>query len=442
MIKKPALFAILRTQNFWHRKVDFDYTFRPQYLNKIFEYLKSRAIVVLQGPRRVGKTVLLRLTIQNLMHSIDPKQILYVNLEDFRLYKFYSLELLDLIYSVYREEINPSGPVYFLLDEIQNIEKFEHFLRTKYDIPEETIHFIITGSNSTLLSEEISMRLTGRFVRLEIYPFSFREYLQYHKESTEIEDSSTIEYFNLEIHKAKWKHWFNRYYKNCMIPEYLENPTQERLQEYFDNIILKDIVGRFHIRNARLIKDLGIYFLSNVANLASQNLLRKTFDVSINTIKIYMEYMESAFLFFQVKKYDFSYKKQITSPRKIYCIDNGLIEMVSFKFSPNQGRLFENLVYIELKRLGYKVYYFRGKGECDFIVKDQDHLHVQTAIQVTVEMSNEITRNHEISGLIEALKELNLEEGYILTEDEYSTMFQEEFKIKIRPLWYWLLKKD
>ena len=322
----------------------------------------------------------------------------------------------------------------------QNISGFEHFLRTKYDSHKESIKFIITGSNSSLLSDEISSLLTGRISRLEIFPFSFREFLRYHNECSEIDDNEEISYFNLESSKIKLKHWFNRYYISSAIPEYLDNPIQERLQEYFDNIILKDIVGLYNIRNARIIKDLGIYLLSNAANLASYTSLRKTFDISINTLKSYLHYLESAYLFFQLKKFSFSYKKQITSPNKIYCIDNGLIDMVSFKFSPNQGRLFENLVYLELKREGNDVYYFQEKYECDFIVKDQ--LSVSNAIQVTVDMSNEKTHQREITGLLEALETFNLEEGFILTEDEYNTLEKGGYKIKIRPLWYWLLNKD
>lgn len=440
MIEKNELFAILRSVNYWNRDLDLDYVSRPIYLDKIIQNLQNKSILVIQGPRRVGKTVLLRLTIQNLLQSIDSKQILYVNFEDFRFYKHYSLELLDLIYTTYREEINPNKPMYFLLDEIQNISGFERFLRTKYDLLEESIKFIITGSNSTLLSKGISSLLTGRFMRFEIFPFSFREFLRYHKECSEVDDTSLKDYFDYEPQKTKLKYWLNQYYKTSAIPEYFENPSQERLQEYFDNILLKDVVELFNLRNIKVIKDLGIYLLSNATKLISHNSLVKTFDVSINTVKNYLDYLESAFLFFPLKKFSFSYSKQVTSPSKIYCVDNGLMQMVGFQFSKNQGRLFENLVFLELKRTGKEIYYFRGKGECDFIIRE--NLKVIDAIQVTTQMNNKKTREREFNGLIGALEEFELDEGYIVTEDEYANIKKNNYTIKIRPLWFWLLNKN
>jgi len=433
MIDISLLFDILREHNYWYNQPEFDYISRDEYLKAITPHLHKKSILVIQGPRRAGKTVLIKLIIREMLKSTDRNLILYINLEDYRLYRFYSIELLEKIYKVYREKINPSDKVYFFIDEIQNIEGFEHYLRTHCD-SENNIKFIITGSNSKLLSKELATLLTGRTLTFEIFPFSFKEFLKYNNE--EITDNS---YYSLEHKKHKLKHMFNIFNINGSIPEYLDNPAKERLEEYFENIILKVIVERYNIRNAKLIKELGIYLLSNACNLISYNSLSKLFDVSINTIKEYISYLEYAYLFFRLNKFSYSYKTHITKPSKIYCIDNGLINLVSFKFSENKGRLYENLVFLELMRRNHEIYYHSVKNECDFIVKRQ--LEIINAIQVAVNLTDEKTRKREINGLIEALKEYNLKEGLIITDDQYEDLIVDELKIKIRPLWFWLLNK-
>ncbi|MHA1107324.1 MAG: ATP-binding protein [Promethearchaeota archaeon] len=223
------------------------------------------------------------------------------------------------------------------------------------------------------------------------------------------------------------------------MPEYINNPKKERLEEYFENIILKDIVERYNIRNTKLIKDLGIYLLSNATNLISHGSLSKVFDVSINTIKEYISFLESAYLFFRLNKFSYSYKKQFKTSSKIYSIDNGLINLVSFKFSENKGRLFENLVFLELKRNNKEIYYHKIKKECDFIIKK--NLKITNAIQVSISLDLLKNKKREYEGLIEALNEYNLKEGLIITEDQYEDLKINGFKIKIRPLWFWLLNK-
>ncbi|MHA1376706.1 MAG: ATP-binding protein, partial [Promethearchaeota archaeon] len=244
---------------------------------------------------------------------------------------------------------------------------------------------------------------------------------------------------SLEPNIHKLKHLFNDYYTLGSIPEYINNPKKERLEEYFENIILKDIVERYNIRNTKLIKDLGIYLLSNATNLISHGSLSKVFDVSINTIKEYISFLESAYLFFRLNKFSYSYKKQFKTSSKIYSIDNGLINLVSFKFSENKGRLFENLVFLELKRNNKEIYYHKIKKECDFIIKK--NLKITNAIQVSISLDLLKNKKREYEGLIEALNEYNLKEGLIITEDQYEDLKINGFKIKIRPLWFWLLNK-
>ncbi len=372
--------------------------------------------------------------IKNLVkEKIKKEQILYVNLEDYRLYPFYSLELLGKILETYKENINPKQKTFFLIDEIQNVKGFEHFLRTLYD-QEKDIKLIITGSNSKLLSKELGSLLTGRISTITAFPFSFEEFLVFKNVILE-----TKEYLYLEQKKNILKKHFNRYLKFGAIPEFLKDEDPFfRLKEYLDNILFKDIVERFNIRNIRLIKELSLYLISNSSNVFSINRLSRMFKVSINTIQEYLSDLNMAYLFFYLDKFSFSVKERITTQSKVYTIDTGLMNAVGFKLSSGIGNLLENLVFLELLRNNKEVYYYsEAKRECDFIIKE--NLKVVEAIQVTKSLEN--TREREVEGLIMVLKRFKLKTGLILTQDEFNDVNHGRFKISIRPIWFWLLNK-
>jgi len=439
MLEKNLLFEILRDQNYWFK--DFtheEYIEREHYMGKMKELLHSKSITIVTGPRRTGKTVLLKQTINEMMENgVDREQILYLNLEDYRLYSHHSLELLSAVLETYKENINPKKKVYFFIDEIQNIEGFEHFLRTEYDRDaKEKIKFIITGSNSKLLSKELGTLLTGRTSTLTVYPFSFLEYLLYH--DVKINTSS---YFTLEYQKNEIKQLFNKYVAFGSIPEFLdETKPYDRLNEYIENIIFKDIVVRFNIRNARLVKELAIFFATNTAKTYSINKLAKTFKCSVNTIQEYIFDLEQAYLFFYLRQYSYSYKEHIKTKSKVYCIDTGLASATGFQFSRNHGRLLENAVFIELKRRNSDVYYHKGPKtgvECDFLIKEG--MYLTNAIQVTESLANPKTQKREINGLVDAAQQYGLEDGLILTDNEYDDMIQDGICIHVRPIWFWML---
>ena len=440
-MEREILFEILRSQNYWFKEpLPTEYIPRDTYIRKLNEVLDSRAIVVMKGPRRAGKTVLLDLmTRKMLKNGVDREQILYVNLEDYRFYRNYSLELLEDIYEVYRENINVEKKVYFIIDEIQNIEGFEHFLRTKYDAHED-IKFIITGSNARLLSKELGTLLTGRITTIEVFPLSFEEFLFFHRFVL----PQNRAYFGLESEKTSIKRMFNRYLRFGAIPEFLrEKEPEQRLKEYFENVIFRDVVERFNIRNVKLIKDLALYLATNSARMYSVNRLGRMFRASVNTIQTYLSELSMAYLFFYVDRFSFSLKEQMTSQSKVYCLDTGLMNAVGFRFSGDRGLLLENLVYLELLREGKEVYYHRQAKtgrECDFVVKEG--LGVREAIQVASTLEDKKTGEREIKGLIDALKTYHLKTGLILTEDTYETRDYEGFEIRIRPVWFWLLNKE
>lgn len=439
MLEKSLIFEILRDQNYWFK--DFtheEYIEREHYMGKMKELLHSKSITIITGPRRTGKTVLLKQTINEMVEDgVDREQVLYLNLEDYRLYSHHSLELLSAVLETYKENINPKKNIYFFIDEIQNIEGFEHFLRTEYDRDaKEKIKFIITGSNSKLLSKELGTLLTGRTSTLTVYPFSFREYLLYH--NVKINTSS---YFTLESQKNEIKQMFNKYVAFGSIPEFLdETKPYDRLNEYIENIIFKDIVVRFKIRNARLVKELAIFLATNTARTYSINKLAKTFECSVNTIQEYVFDLEQAYLFFYLRQYSYSYKEHIKTKSKAYCIDTGLACATGFHFSRNHGRLLENAVFIELKRRNSDIYYHKGARtgvECDFLIKEG--MHLTNAIQVTESLANPKTQKREINGLVDAAQQYGLEDGLILTDNEYDDMVQDGICIHVRPIWFWML---
>ena len=439
MLEKNRIFEILRDQNYWFKDVSHeDYVDRAHYMGKMKELLHSRSITIVTGPRRAGKTVLLKQVISGMMsEGVDREQILYLNLEDYRLYSHHSLELLSVVLETYKENINPKKNIYFFIDEIQNIEGFEHFLRTEYDRDgKEKIKFIITGSNSKLLSKELGTLLTGRTSTVTVYPFSFGEYLQYY--DVKLDMSS---YFTLEQRKNEIKQLFNKYVAFGSIPEFLdETKPYDRLNEYLENIIFKDIVVRFNIRNTRLVKELAIFLATNTAKTYSINQLSKTFKCSVNTIQEYLFNLEQAYLFFYLKQYSYSYKEQVTTQSKAYCIDTGLASATGFQFSKNNGRLIENSVFIELKRRGHDIYYHKNAKtgvECDFLIKEG--MHVTNAIQVTESLVNQDTRKREINGLLNAAQQYGLSAGLILTDNEYDDLMHGGINIQVRPIWFWML---
>jgi predicted AAA+ superfamily ATPase len=439
MLEKNLIFEILRDQNYWFKDFSYEeYIEREQYIVKMKELLISKSITIITGPRRTGKTVLLKQTIKKMIEEgVDREQILYLDLEDYRLYSHHSLELLSAVLETYKENINPKNNVYFFIDEIQNIEGFEHFLRTEYDRDTKAkIKFIITGSNSKLLSKELGTLLTGRTSTLNVYPFSFVEYLLYH--NVKINTSS---FFTLESQKNEIKQLFNKYVDFGSIPEFLdETKPYDRLNEYIENIIFKDIVVRFNIRNARLVKEMAIFLATNIARIYSINKLAKTFKCSVNTIQEYLFDLEQAYLFFYLRQYSYSYKEHIKSQSKAYCIDTGLAYATGFQFSRNHGRLLENAVFIELKRRKSDIYYHKGARtgiECDFLIKEG--LHITNVIQVTESLTNPKTKKREINGLLDAAQQYGLKDGLILTDNEYVDTIQDGICIHVRPIWFWML---
>lgn len=382
------------------------------------EYIRSKQIIVISGVRRSGKSTLLK------QISLKIPRFYYINFDDERLINF-TVQDFNTLIILWKKKFHSE---YILIDEIQNIDNWERFVRRVHD---EGYKLFITGSNAKLLSSELSTHLTGRYKKIELFPFSFKELVEYSK--VNISDSPTSET------KAKILKLFDDYLIHGGFPEYIRYKDNEYLKRIYEDIIYRDIVTRFGIKEVKSFRELTNYIFTNFTKEASYNTLKNILGIKTTmSVRSYVGFLEESYLIFELFKYDFSLKKQYISDKKLYVIDNGMRNATAFYFSSDRGRLLENLIYIELKRRGKNVYYFKDKSECDFLIQEKNNI-VQ-ALQVTqkIDKTNE---KREFDGLINALDRLNIKDGLILTENQNEIRTVNSHKIIIKPIWQWLLKK-
>lgn len=358
---------------------------------------------VISGIRRCGKSTFL--------HQIRSKKknSAFFNFEDTRLVNFEVTDFQKLHEALLEVYGNPN---FFFFDEIQNIKKWEIFVRQLLD---QNKKVIITGSNASLLSKELGTRLTGRHLRKEIFPFSYDEFLKF-------------------TNKKRNKDSFNEYLYLGGFPEFLKYRNEEILQELLSNIIYRDIVVRHRLKDSKTIKDLAVYLFSNIGKEYSYNNLRKTFNVgSINTIISYISYLEDSYLLFSINRFDYSLKKQQTYSKKIYAIDNGLAKANSLAFSKDQGRLLENFVFLKLRSKYKNVFFFKENDlECDFIIKEKEK--ITKAFQVCLDLTAD-NKAREINGLKAAMSKFGLNTGTIITLNQEEEIKDNKNTIKIVPAW-------
>jgi hypothetical protein len=398
------------------------------------------------GVRRCGKTFYMYQLIQELIEQGVPKSsILYLNLDDDRLQPINGNEL-QLLIETFREirDIQNSSDedrLYLFLDEVQSYPSWERWVKGVYD-RKQNVKMVISGSNASLLSQDISSLLTGRHLSTRMFPFSFTEFLEYRSVDY---DMKTLPYSE---DRVVIKRMFSEYLVNGGFPEtiiYPSMPSHELLQSYFDDIIYRDIISRYGIRNPQVFKDLALFCISNISRPHTYNSLRRLFanysSLSTDSLISYLNYLEDAFLLFSVSHYDDSLKQQMSKPRKLYCIDNGMINAVSFKLSSDTGRLYENMVFIQLLRSGQEVYYWRNqKGhEVDFVTKKG--LEPTQLVQVCYDLSDPETKERELNGLLVGMKNFEMDEGLIITSDEFGEEEIEGKKVRYVPLWYWILEE-
>ena len=396
-------------------------------------YIKQKEAVIITGVRRSGKSSLMRLISNDIMKEYDVPfdNILYLNFEDERFIDF-SHSDFEPLYETFIELYQPKGTKYIFIDEIQNIKGWEKWVNRLYEF--EDIKIFVTGSNATLLSSEIASALTGRNRQLTCFPFSFCEFLRLRGYEFHQKD------LYLREKRAKIKNLFNEYIDLGGFPEVLKNKDATLLEQYLKDIIYRDVIARYKIKNIKEIRELVLFLSSNIGKTHSYNSLKDLIEVkSLNTVKNYLEILENVYLFFCVDLFDYSVKKQIYNPSKIYSIDSALSRSVAFKFSQDSGHIYENFVFIELLRRNKEIFYWKSKRgkEVDFIVKKG--LKIEQAIQVSTTLSEYKTKQREIDGLLDASQELNVKDLIIITEDDEGEEEIGETKIKLIPLWKWML---
>ncbi|OGT39531.1 MAG: ATP-binding protein [Gammaproteobacteria bacterium RIFCSPHIGHO2_12_FULL_36_30] len=413
---------VMGDQNDEHVPTDCFHRSTEKNLKKL---AKNKEIIVLTGVRRCGKSVLL-----NMLRRDAKERDYFFNFEDERLATF-TVDDFQLLYQVFLETFGEQKTFYF--DEIQNIPDWEMFVRRLYNAGNK---IFITGSNATLFSEELGTRLTGRYIQLNIYPFSFLEYAEH-----ELPDL-----LNKKIPSTKElvqiKKLFHQYCQFGGIPEFAKHHEIEYLQTLYESIIYRDIVARYKLTNANILKKMVFFLASNCSKEMTYNALRKFLELgSATTVSDYCSYLETSYLCFFLNRYHASVKTQNQSPKKIYFVDHALAKIVGFHFSDDTGRILENIVFIELKRRYNQIYYHKEKRECDFII--QQGIKIIAAIQVCQSLSDEDTRTREVDGLLDALETYSLDEGFILTESEEKTEVvtknEKRYTIQIMPIWKWLI---
>jgi len=367
---------------------------------------KGKQIEVISGIRRSGKSTLMRM----IMSHYAPNVVSF-NFEDSRVFGFDVTDFKRL-----DEIIGNEHPIYFF-DEIQNVESWEIFVRQLHERGEKVF---VTGSNASLLSKELGTKLTGRYLSHELFPFAYNEFLEHTKQENNLVS-------------------FENYRKFGGFPEFLDSKNTDVLQTLLRDILFRDIAVRYGIRNTKTLFDITLHLLSNVGKETTYNSLRKTFDIgSTNSVSDYLKWLEDTYILFFLPRFSWSPKSVLVNPRKVYAIDTGFIQANTISRSSDSGRLLENLVYLHLRQQTMGLFYFREKGECDFVVMEKGVC--KQVIQVCEQLHSE-NKLREITGLIEAMNFFSLEEGFIYTLDQEDEFIIKDKKIIVKKVRDILLKQ-
>lgn len=388
--------------------------------DKLLEFMNTQMIVSIMGVRRAGKSTLMKQLINHLLtkEQVDAQSILFLNLEH-PYFSQYATDVryLEKIFESYLKIASPKGKIYCLLDEVQFFQNWQVFVKAHFE--SKKIKFVITGSNSALLSADLMTLLSGRTLPLEIYPLSFQEMIHFHR----------IESFDL-IHLSKNRHKLKKLLEEYLhfggFPEVVSSENRaslfDILNAYAKSILYQDVAPRLQIRHSVELEKLFVYLISNIGKLFSYHKLSELFTLSDKSIKEYIKALSDSYLLFELDIFSFSLKKQIRNPKKVYSIDTGEVNAISLTFSENSGRLLENLVFLELRRLKLELFYYKTENglEVDFIAKEKKRYSL---IQVAWSIHDAETRERELKALMGAMKELKLYEGCIITkEDEEETI--------------------
>ena len=378
--------------------------------------LGSRLIKLITGPRRVGKST------QALLMLRD-KNFAYLNFDNLALLDVWDADLvmrmLDDVYPGYE---------YILLDEVQNLAAWDLWVSELYRMGK---NLVITGSNAKMLSSEMATVLTGKYLQLEMLPFSLEEFFDWngldlrHLKEEQQADASVL---------------MDDYLRNGGYPEVVASRllTRSYLDTLFDSIVWKDVAKRYNVRHTTSLNDLAMYLVSNICSPVSANELAGELGFSsVNTVKKFMDYLHEPYLFYYLSRYDNKLRLMKKSPRKVYIVDNGFVAAKAFALSDNLGHLLENQVFVELLRRGYDtdktLFYYRSRNnkEVDFVLRKG--VRIERLVQVCYDMGNLKTEKREVDSLIECAGELKCRDLVIVTHGEERVVEKEGYRIQIVP---------
>ena len=388
-------------------------------------YTESAQVKVIMGIRRCGKSILS-------YQLLKDKPFAYINFDDENLANLAAEDLNDVL-EVFYEAYGDFKHI--LLDEIQNIAGWELFVNR---LQRQGFNVIVTGSNAHLLSRELSTHLTGRNIPLKLFPFSFREFIKYH--GIAVKNADLLSTKERGLLKKK----LEDYVSTGGFPEVVKDPANKKayLQSLYSDILNKDIIIRYKIKFSKTLREIANSLMSNTASHVSFNKIKNMFSLkSVHTALNYLSFLEESFLFFLVPRFSYKAKERAIATRKIYAIDTGMIGALGVSFSRNIGKIYENMVFLELARrmAQSEIYYWQDihQNEVDFVVKEGRN--IKELIQVCYDTGNYDTKKGEVSALLKSGKELKCRKLTVITDDYEALESADGRKIKFIPLWKWLL---
>lgn len=430
-LSQDKIIEILLDVNFWNED-RFCGVERPSYLENIFRLAQDGLAVTLVGPRRSGKSTIMNQLIRRLIAQDIPRQnTLYVNFEDPRFFGELTPEFMNRLLTAYLTFLKPNGKIYLFLDEVQNVRAWERFVRQMIDQGGRQI--FITGSSSKLLSRELGTLLTGRHLDAAIYPLNFGEFLSF-------KGMAYKDHLDMIRRQNEIRREIQEFMQWGGLPAVVLGVNkQEILLGYAADILTRDIVERYGIAKVDNLRTLYKYYMTNAASLISYNSIKGFLNIPVDTVERWSDYLNQAFLFFFVRRFSYSLKEQEKNPRKIYCIDTGIRNAVSFRFNEDLGRIMENIVFLKFLYGGADIFYWKdAQGyEVDFVTMAKGK--IGDVCQVSFDLSEAKTKHRELRALLRALAFFNLKEGMIVTEDMEAEETIDGCLIRYVPLWKFLL---
>jgi len=367
--------------------------------------LSSHALII-SGVRRCGKSTLL----MQMIKSMDSEKLLYLNFESPQLFEFTLSDFIRLDNVIVQKNIK-----ILFFDEIQIVEGWEMYVRQKLD---DGFQIIITGSNASLLSKELGTRLTGRHITQELFPFSYNEFLLYKLLPPGVQ--SLTDY----MHTGGF-------------PEFVKTGDVDQLSTLFEDILIRDIVTRYGIKDIKSLQRLASYLFSNIGNRVTATKLKQPLSIgATSTILSWFSHLELSYLVSFLPMFSHSTKAQLINPRKVYAIDLGLIDVISTTMTEDMGRKFENLIYLDLRRKYTELYYFDEKGECDFVAMKNGV--VKEIIQVCYDL-NQDNLKREMNGILLAMKFFHIQKGKIVTFANTDLIKVDQFEVEVIPAFKYLM---